>query len=74
LSQVESAKAMTIALVTPLVAVVIGGIFLGESLLPQTFFGGALILGSVGLVVFRKIEMQSKEICLQTVDECSAEA
>ena len=73
LSQIESAKAMTIALVTPLVAVCIGGVFLGESLLPQTFFGGALILASVGLVVFRKIEPHTKEICLKTVDECPAD-
>lgn len=54
LSKVESTKAMTIALVTPLIAVIIGGIFLGERLPPQTFLGGLLILGSVGLIVFRK--------------------
>lgn len=54
LDKIESAKAMTIALVTPLVAVVCGSIFLGERLLPQTIFGGLLILTSVGLIVFRK--------------------
>ena len=54
LSKIESNKAMMISLVTPLIAVVIGGLFLGERLLPQTFFGGALILASIGLIVFRK--------------------
>ncbi|MEZ5426182.1 MAG: EamA family transporter [Pyrinomonadaceae bacterium] len=54
LSKIESTKAMTIALVTPLIAVLIGGIFLGERLPPQTFFGGALILASIGLIVFRR--------------------
>lgn len=54
LSRIESTKAMTIALVTPLIAVLVGAIFLGETLPPQTFFGGVLILGSVGLIVFRK--------------------
>lgn len=54
LKQVESTKAMTIALVTPLVAVIIGAITVDEKLLPQTFLGGALILSSTGMIVFRK--------------------
>jgi drug/metabolite transporter (DMT)-like permease len=54
LSKIESTKAMMIALVTPLVAVVIGWIFLGETLRAQTYAGGALILASIGLIVFRK--------------------
>ena len=54
LQQVESTKAMTIALVTPLVAVIIGAIILDEKLLPQTFFGGALILAGTGMIVFRR--------------------
>jgi drug/metabolite transporter (DMT)-like permease len=54
LDKIESTKAMTIALVTPLIAVVCGSIFLGEKLLPQTLLGGMLILASVGLIVFRK--------------------
>lgn len=49
LKRVESTKAMTIALVTPLVAVIVGALALDERLLPQTFLGGALILGSVCL-------------------------
>lgn len=54
LSRIESTKAMMISLVTPLIAVLIGGIFLGERLPPQTFFGGVLILASIGLIVFRR--------------------
>ena len=54
LSKVESTKAMMISLVTPLIAVIIGAIVLGEKLPPQTGFGGALIIAGVGLIVFRK--------------------
>lgn len=54
LSRIESTKAMMISLVTPLIAVVIGWIFLGEKLPPQTFAGGLLILASIGLIAFRK--------------------
>lgn len=54
LSKIESTKAMMISLVTPLLAVIIGGIFLGERLPVQTFFGGILILASIGLIIFRR--------------------
>lgn len=54
LSKIESTKAMMISLVTPLLAVIVGAIFLGEKLPPQTGFGGVLILASIGLIVFRK--------------------
>lgn len=54
LGKIESTKAMMISLVTPLIAVIIGAIFLGEKLPPQTFFGGVLILASIGLIVFRR--------------------
>jgi drug/metabolite transporter (DMT)-like permease len=54
LTRVESTKAMMISLVTPLLAVVIGWITLGEQLPMQTFLGGALIVASVGLIVLRK--------------------
>jgi len=54
LSRIESTKAMMISLVTPLIAVVIGRVFLGENLPPQTLLGGVLILASIGLIVFRK--------------------
>jgi drug/metabolite transporter (DMT)-like permease len=54
LSRIESTKAMMISLVTPLIAVVIGAVTIGERLPPQTFFGGLMIIGSIGLIVFRK--------------------
>ena len=54
LGKIESTKAMMISLVTPLIAVVIGAVVLGESLPPQTGVGGLLIIGSIGLIVFRK--------------------
>jgi drug/metabolite transporter (DMT)-like permease len=54
LSKIESTKAMTIALVTPLIAVICGSVFLGERMPPQTIVGGILILSSVGLIVVRK--------------------
>ena len=60
LSKIESTKAMMISLVTPLIAVIIGGIFLGERLPIQTLFGGILILASVGLIVFRKKRSATK--------------
>src|SRR5688500_11323985 len=58
LSRIESTRAMMISLVTPLLAVVIGAIVLGETLPPQTFFGGFLIIASIGLIVFRKKRIQ----------------
>jgi len=54
LNKIESTKAMMISLVTPLIAVVIGGVFLGERLPMQILFGGLLILASIGLIVFRR--------------------
>ena len=54
LSRIESTKAMMISLVTPLIAVLIGAIFLGERLPPQTLFGGVLIISGIGLIVLRR--------------------
>jgi len=54
LSKIESTKAMMISLVTPLIAVVIGAVTIGETLPPQTGLGGFLIIASIGLIVFRK--------------------
>jgi drug/metabolite transporter (DMT)-like permease len=61
LSKIESTKAMMISLVTPLLAVIIGAVVLGESLPPQTGLGGLLIIASIGLIVFRK-RVKHKEI------------
>ena len=54
LYRVESTKAMTIALVTPLIAVIFGAVFLGEEFPPQVIAGATLIMAAVGLIVFRK--------------------
>lgn len=54
LSRIESTKALMISLVTPLLAVVIGWAALGETLPAQTGIGGLLIIGSIGLIVFRR--------------------
>lgn len=54
LSRIESTKAMMISLVTPLIAVIVGNLTLGETLPPQTIGGGLLIMTSIGLIVFRK--------------------
>ena len=53
LSCIESTKAMTISLVTPLIAVIIGWLALDETLPPQTFFGGLMIMASIGIVIWR---------------------
>ncbi|MFL6468207.1 MAG: DMT family transporter [Pyrinomonadaceae bacterium] len=62
LKRVESTKAMMISLVTPLLAVVIGNIVIGETLPPQTIMGGVLIMASIGLIVFgrKAIDRQSE--------------
>ena len=54
LSRIESTKAMMISLVTPLLAVLIGAVTIGEMLPPQTFVGGIMIIGSIALIVFRR--------------------
>lgn len=59
LGKIESTKAMMISLVTPLIAVVIGSIVLGERLPPQTFFGGLLILFSIGLIIIKRRKVEA---------------
>lgn len=59
LSRIESTKAMMISLVTPLLAVVIGAVVLGETLPPQTYFGGLLIIASIGLIVVKRSEQRT---------------
>lgn len=54
LSRIESSKVMMNALLTPLIAVIVGAIFLEEKLPSQTILGGVLILVSIGLIVLRK--------------------
>ncbi len=70
LGKIESTKAMMISLVTPLLAVIIGAVVLGETLPPQTFFGGILIIASIGLIVFRRkrIEPPRKDVEIRAAD------
>src|SRR5205085_1600544 len=47
----EVTNSMLIALVTPVVAVVLGMLVLDERLTWRTFAGGAMIIGGIGLIV-----------------------
>ena len=51
---VDVTKTMLIALVTPLAAVLLGMLVLGEEVTWRTLAGGALILAGIGLVVLRR--------------------
>ena len=62
LHRIESTNAMMISLVTPLLAVVIGAVTIGETLPPQTFVGGLLIIASIGLIVFRRRRVSSPAV------------
>lgn len=66
LARIESTKAMMISLVTPLIAVLVGNVFLGETLPPQTLVGGLLILSSIGLIVFRRRVREARSVELKT--------
>jgi drug/metabolite transporter (DMT)-like permease len=51
----EVTKSMMIALVTPVVAVVLGMVVLGEELSWRTIVGGLMIMSGIGLIVVRKV-------------------
>jgi drug/metabolite transporter (DMT)-like permease len=53
LNRIEATKAMMIAFVTPIIAVIVGWLALGEKLPQQTALGGVLVLLSVALVLIR---------------------
>ena len=48
-------KSMLISLVTPVVAVVLGMVVLGEELSWRTIVGGLMIMAGIGLIVVRKV-------------------
>lgn len=54
LTKIDVTRAMMIAFVTPVVAIVVGSFF-GEKIEWQSLFGGSLILASVVLVVIRPL-------------------
>jgi drug/metabolite transporter (DMT)-like permease len=62
LQHMDVTRAMMIALVTPLMAVIIGALWRGEQLNIQTFFGGIFILTSVALVVLRPLLNRRKTV------------
>ena len=57
-------KTMLIALVTPLAAVLLGMIVLGERLTWRTVAGGALIMSGIGLVVLRRVGRRDEALAL----------
>ena len=56
LKRVESTKAMMISLVTPLLAVLIGAVTVGETCRRKRLLGGLMIIASIGLIVFRRVK------------------
>ena len=61
LKRVESTKAMMISLVTPLLAVIIGNVTIGEMLPARTLVGGFLIMGSIALIVLKGRSLPTQE-------------
>jgi drug/metabolite transporter (DMT)-like permease len=55
-------KSMLIALVTPVVAVILGMLVLHEELSWRTVVGGAMIMGGIGLIVFQKVRGSRREV------------
>jgi drug/metabolite transporter (DMT)-like permease len=58
----EVTKSMLIALVTPVVAVILGMLVLEEQLNWRTFAGGAMIMGGIGFIVVRKTKKEAAEL------------
>jgi LPXTG-motif cell wall-anchored protein len=57
-------KTMLIALVTPVVAVVLGMIVLKEKFEWRTLAGGAMIISGIALIVLRRRRKQGGELAL----------
>jgi drug/metabolite transporter (DMT)-like permease len=55
-------KSMLIALVTPVVAVVLGMFVLREELNWRTLAGGAMIMAGIGFIVARKTKKEAEEL------------
>ncbi|HSS18705.1 MAG TPA: EamA family transporter [Pyrinomonadaceae bacterium] len=54
-------KTMLIALVTPVVAVMLGMVVLHEQLNWRTFAGGAMIISGIGLIALRRVRMPAPQ-------------
>jgi drug/metabolite transporter (DMT)-like permease len=59
-------KSMLIALVTPVVAVILGMIVLGEEFGWRTLAGGAMIMLGIGLIVVRKTKKKEEVVTAST--------
>jgi drug/metabolite transporter (DMT)-like permease len=55
-------KTMLIALVTPVVAVILGMLVLNEKLMWRTLFGGAMIVSGIGLIVRRRRQRREEDV------------
>jgi len=55
-------KSMLIALVTPVVAVVLGMIVLHEQLNWRTLVGGAMIIMGIGFIVLKRRRLQPAQV------------
>ena len=55
-------KTMLVALVTPVIAVVLGVMILNEELNWRTFAGGAMIISGIGLIAVRRFRKQDLEL------------
>jgi len=55
-------KSMLIALVTPVVAVILGMIVLDEEIGWRTLIGGTMIMLGIALIVVRRVQRQRREI------------
>jgi len=58
----EVTKSMLIALVTPVVAVILGMLVLREELNWRTLAGGAMIMAGIGFIVVRKTKKEAEEL------------
>jgi drug/metabolite transporter (DMT)-like permease len=54
LSKIEVSKAMMIAIVTPLIAIIVGAATIGEKMPPQSLLGGGFIISSVILIILKR--------------------
>jgi drug/metabolite transporter (DMT)-like permease len=58
----EVTKSMMIALVTPVVAVVLGMMVLREELNWRTLAGGAMIMAGIGFIVVKKTKKEAAQL------------
>ncbi len=67
--KIDVTKSMLIALVTPVVAVLLGMIVLDEQIGWRTLFGGAMIILGIGLIVVRKARKQDETLATSVASD-----